>query len=389
MSFGECVFWSTLALIAYTYAVYPLLLLASYACVQTCRDLRYLARRQDRRVARRLEAGLPPVSLVIPAFNEEEHLLEKLRNLDAIDYAKEKLEVVFVSDASTDKTNEILSQRLPSFARVVCLEQHVGKATALNLGVREASHDLLILSDASTLLEPDAVQLLVRHFRDKRVGVVCGSLHFRSSATSQETEGIYWKYESMLRLMEARLGATLTASGALYAIRRECYPILPPATIIDDFVIPMHARTLGFQVEYDPEVWATDFAAESVAGEFRRRVRIATGSFRALPLLLRSRMRGFTLLAFLSHKLLRWLLPFLQLILLFSTAFIANHTIFAVAVLSQGLLICWSALGAVLQGASPIWRPLRFAFYLSAINVAFLVGFMKAVHTSRNRQVSW
>ena len=127
-----------------------------------------------------------------------------------------------------------------------------------------ARHDILVFSDAATLIAPDAIRCLVRHFLDPDVGVVCGALRFDGGAEHVATEGVYWKYETALRLMEGRLGATLTASGAMYAVRRSAFSPLKPETITDDLLVPMNARKRGFRVLFDPEAIATDFAAETV-----------------------------------------------------------------------------------------------------------------------------
>mgnify|MGYP005818474479 CR=1 FL=1 len=278
--------------------LYPLVLLLAYGLVQVRRDLRYLGRRRDRRRSALKPEELPAVSFVIPAYNEEAHLPEKLANLRELDYPAAKIEVIFVSDGSTDGTNAILGAAGDANVRTVFLPVRQGKPNALNHGVARAAHDILIFSDAATLFEPDAVKKLVRHFADPTVGVVCGTLQFRATAESRQTEGVYWKYESMLRLMENCLGATLTASGAMYALRRECYRPLQISVLVEDFVIPMNARKRGYRVVYDPEAVGTKFAADSVAGEFTRRVRIAVGSFRALGELFRTPLRPFTHLSF-------------------------------------------------------------------------------------------
>lgn len=141
------------------------------------------------------------------------------------------MQILVVSDGSTDATNEILKNIPDPNVEVIFLPQRSGKATALNQGVLRARHEILVLSDASTLFAPDAVRNLARHFTDPSVGAVCGALRFHASSESQQTEGLYWKYESMIRLMEGRLGATLTASGAVYALRRKAYLPLDSKTI--------------------------------------------------------------------------------------------------------------------------------------------------------------
>ena len=382
---AEYVFWTCLALIAHTYVLYPVVLFVAYAAIQIRRDLEYLSGRSERRVSEPKE--LPAVSLLIPAYNEEAHLGEKLANLEQIDYPPDRLEVILVSDGSSDGTNRLLADAPQGRCRTIFLPVRQGKPTALNRAAEVATGDIFVLSDAATLLAPDAVRKLVRHFRDPRVGVVCGAVEFRRSVESAQTEGVYWKYECALRLMESRLGSTLTASGALYAIRRSCFVPLPPDTILDDFVLPMNARRRGYRVLYDPEAIGLEVAPESVAGEFVRRVRLAAGSFQALPQLLRASLGGFSFFAFLSHKVLRWLLPFLLIGLLLSNVFL-------LARIGYGLFFGAQVLLLLLAAAGRLWRPVLeripfglVSYFLSAINVAFLMGFVRSVFA--RKEVTW
>lgn len=385
MAFVEYTFWICLLLVLHTYFLYPLFLFAACAVVQVTRDWRYLRSRQDRRIVATLEP-LPPVSMVIPAYNEGSRLIDKLENIRQLDYPVDRLEVVFISDGATDETNALLGQAGLSIS-TIHLPTRGGKALALNRGVAEASHEILVFSDAATLLEPDAIRKLVRHFVQPDVGVVCGSLRFRATRESRQTEGVYWAYESILRLMEARLGATLTASGALYALRRACYPALSANILVEDLVIPMNARRLGYRVLYDPEVIGIDYAASSVAGEFTRRVRVATGSFLVIGRLLRIRLDAMTTFAFLSHKLLRWVLPFLLIGLMVSSAALSARPFFRWALAAQALFYVWAGLGFLLRRRVEGVRYALLAYYLLAIHLAFLVGFVRAL--TRRSEAQW
>lgn len=377
MTAAEYCFWLCLLLLAYAYFLYPLLLFLVYALEQLRRDWRYLGARHDRRAPECADAHLPSVSVVIPAYNEEERLPEKIANLRLMDYPRDRMEVIFVSDGSTDGSNAILRALDDPSIRVVFLAGRSGKSAALNHGVAQARNEILILSDAATLFEPDTVRLLVRHFREPKTGVVCGSLRFARSEESRQTEGVYWKYESMLRLMEGRVGATLTASGAVYALRRHCFPALDPATLIEDFVVPMHARRLGYEVVYDPEAVATDFAPASVEGEFARRVRIALGSFRALKELARVPMARFACVALFSHKLLRWVAAFLLIGLLASNAALWARPAYRVALAGQLAFYAWAFLGFVFRRRMQRVRYALVGYFLLAMNLAFLVGFVR------------
>jgi cellulose synthase/poly-beta-1,6-N-acetylglucosamine synthase-like glycosyltransferase len=386
MFFVECAFWICLLLVVHTYLLYPLFLFAACAVVQAARDWRYLRARQDRRVGAAPPEPLLSVSMVIPAYNEGRQLIDKLENIRDLDYPADRLEIVFVSDGSTDETNLLLAQAAPAI-KTIRLSTRGGKALALNRGVAEASHEILVFSDAATVLEADAIRKLVRHFAQPDVGVVCGSLRFRATAESRQTEGVYWAYESILRLMEARLGATLTASGALYALRRVCYPILSADMLVEDLLIPMNARRLGYRVLYDPEVVGTDYAASSIAGEFTRRVRVATGSFLVIGRLLRIRLGVITTFAFLSHKVLRWILPFLLIGLIVSSAALSARPFFRWALLGQGLFYVWAGLGFLLRRRVEGIRYALLAYYLLAIHLAFLVGFIRAL--TRRTESGW
>ncbi len=386
MTVAMVTFWACLFLVAHTYLLYPLFLVFASALVQVGRDWRYLRTRQDRRP--RTNAGpLPSVTLIVPAYNEEARLADKLANLRALDYPRDRLEVIFVSDGSTDRTNDILRAVEDTAIRVLILPARSGKCNALNRAVAAARHDVLVFSDAATLFAPDAVRRLVRHFADARVGIVCGALQFEATPESRKTEGVYWGYESMLRLMESRLGITLVASGAIYAVRTSCYPPLPADTLTDDLVVPLAVRRLGFRVLYDPEARATDFAASNVAGEFTRRVRVATGSFRCLRDLVRTPMDPLTAFAFFSHKLLRWVLPFLLVGLLASNVALWGEPFYRAVLIAQLLFYLWAALGFLGRRRMQGIRYALFAYYLLAIHLAYLVGFLHFL--GGRREATW
>jgi cellulose synthase/poly-beta-1,6-N-acetylglucosamine synthase-like glycosyltransferase len=372
------IFWACFFLVAYTYALYPAVLFLVSS-----------ATRLSRRGA--VGAGAPPlpaVSMVIPAHNEERHLPAKLANLAALDYPRDRLEVLFVSDGSTDATNKILGRAAEAGKlTLLALPARGGKSNALNQAVPRARHDILVFSDAATLFAPDAVSKMVRHFEDPRVGVVCGALQFQASTESRQTEGLYWRYESLLRRMESRIGVTLTASGAIYALRRACFVPLAADTLVEDLVVPMTARRLGFRVLYDPEARGTDFAAATVAGEFSRRVRIATGSFRALGGLLRGPLDPVTAFAFVSHKLLRWTLPFLLIGMLVTSAAMLHSLLYRALFVLQMLFYGWGLAGYLLR---PRIQDIRYAlvpYYLLAMHLAFLVGFVR--YLSGRREIEW
>jgi cellulose synthase/poly-beta-1,6-N-acetylglucosamine synthase-like glycosyltransferase len=386
MTGAEWLVWGCLLLIGHTYVFYPCVLFLAYALAQVRQDLRYLARRNDRR--RRPLAGdaLPPVTLIIPAYNEESQLRAKLANVEEVDYPRDRLQVVIVSDGSTDGTNAILAEVAHRYDVVILPVRH-GKANALNEGVARARHDVLVMSDTSTQFRPDAVRQLVRHFADPTVGVVCGALRFVGNLEFEQTEGVYWRYEIALRLMEARLGATLTASGAIYALRLQAFQPLRPTDVIDDFVIPMNARRLGFRILFDPEAEALETAAASVRDEFTRRVRIAMGSFRALREFAGVPLGLFGALAFFSHKVLRWVLPMLMIGVLVGSALLLDRPFYRALFAAQLFFYLWAAVGFALRHRAQRVRFALFGYFLVAINLAYLIGFFRVL--VGRRETTW
>jgi cellulose synthase/poly-beta-1,6-N-acetylglucosamine synthase-like glycosyltransferase len=370
-------FWVSFGLVCYTFFVYPVVLFICYVMVQMYGDVLYLLGRIDRRVSRGDPEELPGVTMIIAAYNEEVRLPEKLANLRQTAYPLDKLQIIIVSDGSTDKTNEILNSNSETSVEIVLLPQRSGKPMALNHGVEHAKQDVLVFSDASTLFAPDAVSNLVRHFSDPKIGAVCGSVQLVGSEESDRTEGTYWRFERVLRLMESRLGATVNASGAIYALRRKCFVPLRAGDLIDDFLIPMNARKFGYKVIEDPEAVATDFSTDTVKGEFARRARLAVGSFRALRRMELASLRGFTGFAFVSHKLLRWFLPFLLVAMLVSNMFLLKTPFYRAVFAVQTAFYCWGSLGFMFREQLKKVRFALLAYFLLTVHAAFLVGFWR------------
>ncbi|MGH9477027.1 MAG: glycosyltransferase [Terriglobales bacterium] len=380
----EAGFWTACALVVYTYVLYPVLLfLVSSAVELNARRRRLLAPA----VAPAAPSSLPAVSVVVAAHNEQQELPGLIACLRCLDYPRDRIELVVVSDGSSDGTEALLENLQEPWVRLHRLARQQGKAAALNVGVAGARFPLLLLTDASTRPQADSLRLLMRHFADAQVGVVCGALRFRYGAQARHTEGAYWAYECLLRLMEASLGATLTASGAFYAVRKACFPRLPETAWIEDFLVPMHARQVGYRVLYDPEAWAGETPAPSVAGEFRRRVRLAVGSFRAIRVLVAARLDAATRWALISHKLLRWLVPFLLLGALACSAALWSMPLYRTLFCLQAAVYALAAAGA---GG---WRPLRDSRlacglgFFCAMNAAFLWGFVQFLRD--RKETSW
>jgi cellulose synthase/poly-beta-1,6-N-acetylglucosamine synthase-like glycosyltransferase len=375
-----------LAVPAYAYLGYPILLFIMAALVQMARDVYYLLYRTERRT--RGEA-LPSVTILMAAYNEADVIERTLQNLAELDYPREKLEILVGSDGSTDGTAALVQRWSDRGVRVLDFSERRGKMSVISDCAAEARGDILVLTDANTLMRPDAVRNLVRHFGDPSVGAVCGELRLVAPDGKPAEEGLYWRYEVTLKILENRLNAVLGANGAIYALRRPLFPQLSRDLITDDFVIPMTVRAAGHRVVYDPEAVATEDAPGSVSSEFRRRMRIGAGNWQALArcaaLLLP--WKGFVSYAFWSHKVLRWATPFLLVAALVANLLLLGSTMGQVILALQAAFYVAAALGFLLPRLRVPAGPLRLPAYFVAINAALAAGLLRGL--LRRQRAAW
>lgn len=366
-------FWISAFLAAYPYVGYPLVLFT----------LRRLAPRPVRKAP-----SEPSVSLLIAAYNEADVIAAKLTNSLALDYPDDRLEIVVTSDGSTDATCEIARGFLHDRrVRLIDFPQNRGKLLAMNDAVTQVTGDVIVFSDASSMLEPGAVRALVSNLSDPAVGAVSGSYLVRNPGQSAlgGQEDLYWRYETALKTAEADLDSTLGAHGALYGIRRELYPFPEKGVINDDFVIPMRIVARGYRAVYEPAAVAVEEAHEMEG--FRRRVRIMAGNIqqlRELPRLL-SPLRALPVFFFLSHKVMRLLVPPAMLVCLLANALLLGAGPFYRAAFVAQLVFYALALSGALFALQP--RVLRLPYYFSMINFALFVALFENV--LRRRRIAW
>ena len=300
------VFWAALLIVVYTYLLYPVLIWF-LTVARKAPDYAPLAE-------------WPDLSLIIAAYNEEAVLRTKLENALALDYPDEKLDIIVVSDESSDDTDSIAAE----FAeRGVCLfrvGKRGGKTLAQNAGVELASGRFLVFSDANSMYAPDALKRLMAPFADGRIGCVCGELQYANPDDGGvgKGEGAYWRYEQFLKQRESLLSSTLGANGAIYALRRELFEELG-SEIISDFVMPIRVWRQGYRVLYESKAIAVEHSGGSFGDEYGRRRRIITRSLHGLWTqrgVLNPFAHFFFALQMFSHKVLRWLVPVLLLVAL-------------------------------------------------------------------------
>jgi cellulose synthase/poly-beta-1,6-N-acetylglucosamine synthase-like glycosyltransferase len=379
--------WISLGLVVYTYAVYPCLLLALASLHQLIRDLWFAFRRGERRL--RAPRELPTVSLVISAFNEEGLIEEKMRNCAALRYDPSRLEVLVGCDGCTDRTAKLAAGAGMPNARIFDFSQRRGKPEVINELMTHCTGDIVVFSDANTMLARDAVIHLVRHFETPEVGCVCGELTFTAAGNGTRTEGIYWRYEVLLKFLESRLNMMVGANGGLYAIRRPLFSRIPKDGITDDFLVSMAIRQRGYHLVYDPEAMATEQAAASVGEEFRRRVRIGAGNYYALRYTARllSPTAGLVALAYWSHKVLRWLVPFALLTAFGGALPLAADPLYALIVAGALAVSALAAAGYYRERGNR--RPGLFGipYYFLSMNLALALGLVRFIRGSQS--VAW
>ena len=336
MTAWEIVFWLCVALLAYAQVGYPLLLAA-------------LARLRRPRPLAPAAAELPTVSLVVAAHDEGAVIARKVADALALDYPRERLEVVVASDGSTDDT--VLEATRAGAHHVLDLERG-GKIRAQDAAVRRSRADVVAFSDANSTWEPDALRALVGAFADPKVGYACGQVRFVNADDGTNQEGLYWRYEMALRSLESRLLSVTGGNGAIYATRREAYIEVDPV-MGHDLSFPFNMVKRGWRAVYVPQARATEKMVPSIEGEFARKRRMMS---HAWPIVLRGGLlspRGYPplyALMIVSHRVLRYAAPFLHVgALVASFALGASHWFYAFALALQLALILAAMLGRIVS----------------------------------------
>lgn len=362
--FLTMLFWISFVLVVYTYLGYPL-------CLAILKKVR----------TRPVEKGFcqPQVSVVIAACNEEQTIIRRIDNLLAQDYPSDKLEIIIVSDGSQDRTVEFARRVEGGNIKVVVLAQRQGKAVALNEGVSLASGELVVFCDARQIFEEDTIRQLVVNFADQTVGCVSGELmlHRNRSDGIQVEMGAYWHYEKWIRRNESASGSVVGATGAVYAIRRILYRDLPHGTLLDDVMVPMQVVMQGFRTVFDGSARAHDVVSHNVSQEWVRKVRTLAGNWQLmsfLPILL-APWKNPCCWRFVSHKLLRLIVPIALVALVVSSALL-DGLLYRCATWFQLFFYGISALG----GAVPATRNNRvvnLSYFFLIMNVVALAGFWR------------
>jgi cellulose synthase/poly-beta-1,6-N-acetylglucosamine synthase-like glycosyltransferase len=379
IDFVQVVLTLSFALVFYTYIGYPILLLT----------LRVLLPRKD--IIRKNIT--PAVSLLISCHNEENVIREKIENSLSLDYPREKLEIIVVSDASTDKTEDIVKEYENRGVRLIRQEQNLGKTSALNLAVPSAQGEIIIFTDANAMYRKDAVRMLVRNFADSRVGYVVGEARYSDTGMSaaSKSENTYWKFEVFLKRLESRTHSVVGGDGAIYAIRKFLYKRLL-ATDINDFVNPLQIILEGYRGVFEHDAVCWEEAAGDFDMEFYRKLRIINRSFNGL-MRIKSVMNPFKTglfsLQIISHKLLRWTAPVIIMLMIFASLILSYAGIRFYSWVSLLLLsFCLIAyVGYLLSSKDEIPPVFYYPYYFILVSFASVVGIVRSIRG--NVQTTW
>jgi len=321
----------------------------------------------------------PTVTFFIPAYNEEKIIRRKIENSLAIDYPKEKIEIVISSDGSFDNTEQIVSEYINKGIKFFKESKRGGKNNLINKFFTKMTGDVIVFSDANSIYRPDAIKNLVKKFLDPEVGCICGKLVYIDDSGSLvgKGESLYFKYESMLKNYESNFGAVVTGNGAIYAIRRSLFSPLPNE-VPNDFAHPLEVRSRGFKVVYEPSAIAEEKATSSIKEEFSRRVRIVIRSFSAFIFYQKkfNFLRSLNSFFFISHKLLRWFV-FPLMILLLLINFTLSGYFYQIVFKLQLLFYLIALIGWIFDKINIKIKIFYIPFYFCLINLAGTVGLYK------------
>ncbi|HLK53318.1 MAG TPA: glycosyltransferase family 2 protein [Candidatus Angelobacter sp.] len=373
---AKVVFWLAALLLFYVYAGYPLLLAIIGLFVRS----------------RRPEAGYyPRLSVLIAAYNEEEAIARKIEQTLALEYPADKLEVLVLSDCSTDRTDEIVSSFPDKRVRLVRMTDRRGKTHAQNQGIKEATGEVTVFSDATAVYQSKALLYMACNYQDESVGAVSGRYQY-FDPTDQSATGLgsmaFWNYENLIKKLQSRIRTITGCCGCIYSVRKTAYTELP-ADIISDLVQPLQAIKKGYRVVFEDRALAYEETTQSTSEEFAMRVRVVTRAMRGLLSvsdLLQPWKFAWTAFQLWSHKVLRWMVP-LFLIVLLAANFLLLDVPFYRAVLALQLFFYLAAILNMLLPLHRQWKPLGIPLFFCTLNAAALVSM---VEICRGRKyVTW
>ncbi len=389
MQFLEIVFWISLFIIFYSYLGYGVLL---FGIIKIRRALGWVKKFEGN------ENYQPEVTLFVSAFNEKDFLDQKVKNSKSLNYPQEKVTQIWVTDGSDDGTPDLLRQY--DGVEVHHKDERAGKIAAMNRGMAFVKTPIVIFSDANTDLGVNSISEIVRLFRNPKVGCVSGEKRIYSKDMDNAAgagEGMYWKYESQLKKWDAELYSVVGAAGELFAIRTELWQEVEKDTLLDDFMISLRVAMSGYTIQYNPEAYAIETASANVKEELKRKIRISAGGIQSvvrLNSLLNFFKYGTLSFQYISHRVLRWTLTPLLLLLIIPMNFalaqnegIVDFGLFSVLFWGQVLFYAAALTGWFLENRQIRLKVLFIPYYFFIMNLSVFLGFGR--YLKGNQSVKW
>ncbi len=335
----------------------------------------------------------PTVSLIVSCYNEADVIEQKIKNSQLLDYPKEKFEIIFISDGSDDGTDELIKPYCNERIKLIRQEGRLGKTMGLNLALAEATGEIVVFSDANAMYKDDALKMLVRNFYDTSVGYVVGAAIYQDDEESAagSSENIYWQYEIFIKKIESKLHSVVGGDGAIYAIRKSLYEPLDQEDI-NDFVNPLQIIAKGYRGIFDAEAICYEQTAGDFDKEGKRKQRIVNRSFSGLmknKTVLNPFKHGFYSLELLSHKLLRWLIPFFIVISAVGIIVLAQMKVVTFQwLLLLGIVFVWFILlGKLLKDKAGFPSVLLIPYYFYLVNFNSMKGVLQSLRG--DVQITW
>jgi cellulose synthase/poly-beta-1,6-N-acetylglucosamine synthase-like glycosyltransferase len=381
---AKITFWVSLAAIAYNYAGYVIVLCVLGFLAQVKSDVNFLSTRRDRRRGGQ-PALQPTVAIILSALNEEAVIEARVKNLLEVSYPSELLEILIGLDSPADATPQIVDQFRSSRVRIFHFSTRRGKLAVISDLAKKTQAEILVLTDANTMFESECVANLVRHFSDPRVGSVSGEeIRVTKAGIDAAAEGLYWHYESALKILESRVGCLHSVNGGVCAIRRNLFE--PAANlIVEDFQVPLDLRFRGYRIIYDPSAVSVEEIAPTFTSQFERRVRLGAGNFQTLfghPAYLNP-LKGRPAFAYWSHRVLRWATPFFLVLIFACTMALASDRIYRSILEAQCALYGMALLGFWRKTGQKSVGVFRGPLYFCTMNLALAFGFFRFLRGSQ------
>lgn len=381
MTLLSLLFWLCLFLVFYAYVGYGIVLWAMIKIKRLFKGKPIIEEPQQ----------WPTVTLLVAAYNEEEDIQTKIFNSLTQDYPAERIKYMFVTDGSSDRTPEIV-ERYPQLTHLHRPERQ-GKLAAVERAMKKVDTDIVVFTDANTILNPQAIKNLARHFANPQVGAVAGEKRIISAdedAAAGAGEGFYWKYENTLKRWDSELHTVVGAAGELFAIRTSCFEAVPRDSIIEDFYLTLRIAQAGNRVIYEPEACAEELPSANSGEELKRKIRIAAGGIQSvvrLKALLNPVKYGWLSFQYISHRVLRWTLaPLALLVILLSNMALAliGSPFYQVLLACQLAFYLFALLGYLMENKRMRIKLFFIPYYFFLMNYAVYAGFYRYIRGSQS-----